>query len=147
MRSALSGKIVIEYPTFIIGPEEFLSKLLYFVKDLSASENSEEELNITRAKRALPDSLSDPNEIDLDVPESSVKHQKISELSDIDDSEEVGQISKDLVASVVSQMVSDEEEDEEEDGSGEEFIKQLELLQSQDITSLQQLIVSIENQS
>lgn len=42
---------------------------------------------------------------------------------------------------------SDCDEEEEEDGSDEEFIKQLELLQSQDITSLQQLIVSMENQS
>jgi hypothetical protein len=151
---ALSGKRIIEYPTFVIGPEEFLTKVEYFVKELSQSEQSEGEQIMgspLASKRLLKETLStnDPNEIDLS--ETPTKHPRLS-VDQTDEEEDVGQPqeSKNLMRKFISSQVevpSDDEEEEEEDGCGEEFIKQLELLQSQDISSLQQLIVSMEDQT
>jgi hypothetical protein len=146
LRNALDGKQVIEYPTFIIGPDEFLTKVEYFVKELSASERSEgEEKGPSQpqsSKRQLVDVVSggDPNEIDLH--EAPVKQQKL--FPSDGEEEDFDEQHAERGVTVPLDGVGEEGEEEEDDGGGEEFIKELEWLQSQDISSLHELIASME---
>jgi hypothetical protein len=160
LRNALEGKQVIEYPSFIIGPEEFLTKVEYFVKELSNSERSEGEDKekssptvATKRQRGDVTGSCDPNEIDL-VEAGSAKQQRLIPLpSDDEEDGEEQHIERGRGASMAvpvmtaAEMEESSEGEEDDDGGGEEFIKQLELLQSQDISSLHQLIASMETQS
>jgi hypothetical protein len=135
---------VIEHPTFIIGPEEFLTKVEYFVKEFRQSEQSEgDHGSLLATKRSVSETQpTDPNEIDLF--ESPMKHPRlIGEGSEEEDGGRPQELKK--ITSLM-EIPSEGEGDEEEEECGDEFIKELELLQSQDISSLQQLIVSMENQ-
>lgn len=113
------------------------------------------EINLS-PKRLPPNSLStgDSNELSIDSPVK--KRRMIGGDEDEEDGEEDEQdeskIEKFSPQSNKNHLlhqdpnhidIEDGEEEEDDDGD-EEFLKQLELLQNQDISSLQQLIVSME---
>lgn len=143
---ALSGKRIIEYPTFVVGPQEFLTKVEYFVKELSQCELSNEDQLIDSMSTKRP--LKETQPIDsreTDLCEIPMKHPRLS--VDRLNEDECGLQQRMLENFILPQMEALSDGEEEEDECGEEFIKQLELLQSQDISSLQQLIVSMEDQT
>ena len=147
---ALSGKRIIEYPTFVVGPQEFLTKLEYFVKELSQCEVSNADQFIDSpmtTKRPLKE-IQPIDSCEIDLSENQIKHPRLP--VDRFNEDECGLPQKMLeyenfIIPQIEEAPSDGDEDEDE--CGEEFIKQLELLQSQDISSLQQLIVSMEDQT
>lgn len=120
---------MIEYPTFVVGPTEFMDKIELFVKELSQPEDNVNELMPT----------SDPNEISL---ESPTKRQRILE-DEQDNNEQIEEVEPTTRESNIDVNEDSSDEDPE---IGEDFIHQLELLQNQDISSLQELIVNMENQ-
>lgn len=82
---------------------------------------------------------------ETDLCEIPMKHPRLS--VDRLNEDECGLQQRMLENFILPQMEALSDGEEEEDECGEEFIKQLELLQSQDISSLQQLIVSMEDQT
>jgi hypothetical protein len=124
------GKRVIEFPTFVVGPIEFMDKIDFFVKELSPHGTHEVEINDI--------GFYDPNEISL---ESPAKRQRIS----VEGEEKDGELNDDMEEGAALERNEDLSDEDAE--IGEDFIHQLELLQNQDISSLQELIVNMENQA
>ncbi len=107
-----------------------MDKIDFFVKELSPHGTHEVEINDI--------GFYDPNEISL---ESPAKRQRIS----VEGEEKDGELNDDMEEGAALERNEDLSDEDAE--IGEDFIHQLELLQNQDISSLQELIVNMENQA
>lgn len=69
------GKCVIEYPTLIIGPEEFMSNIELFVREINLDNNQNivdgvdiNEINLSPKRQPSTNLSNDSNELSIDSP-------------------------------------------------------------------------------
>lgn len=153
----MAGKRVIEHPTFVIGTRDLLNPLCMFVGEVGGSPeddvSEEDGINYGGGKRSgvllLPDSEEEGASVGMDQlsVNSPGKRRRVTPTiaGTTAGREESGGLN-----GMETGGASDEEEDlEEEEGVAdvisEEFIRELELLESHDISAIQALISTMES--